>query len=156
MRYFIVFLILINIIFATDVIEIKADSFKSDELKGISIFKGDVVITKGADFIKAEVLTIYFNSKREPIKYEAKGKVSFKLSTEAKSYSGNSKEIYYTPKEKEYILLGDAFIQEIGIERKIYGEKIMLNESSGMAEVIGDRAKPVKIIFRVDDNSSKK
>jgi lipopolysaccharide export system protein LptA len=53
-------------------IEVSADSVVIDEIKGLSIFKGDAIITQGSLMLKAEIVELY-TDKKEVKKAIAKG-----------------------------------------------------------------------------------
>ncbi len=142
-------------LFAADV-EITSKAFEADEKKLISIFTGDVDIKKGKDRIKAQKVIVYFDKDRKPIKYEAFKNVTFKIVLDDnKSYEGKAQKIVYLPSKLEYILEKDVFILQKPEMRKIYGEKIVVNRLTGQASVKGDKDKPVKFIFKIEENSTK-
>ncbi|WP_281951067.1 lipopolysaccharide transport periplasmic protein LptA [Nitrosophilus kaiyonis] len=137
-------------------IEITSKNFEADEKKLISIFTKDVHIKKGKDKIDAQKVIVYFDKKRKPVKYEAIKNVKFFIVLDNnKTYEGKAQKIIYLPNSKEYIFEKDVFIVQMPDQRKIYGEKIVVNKSSGKAKVEGSETKPVKFIFKVEENSTK-
>ena len=60
-------------------VEITADEFYADEGKQISEFKGNVNIKKGKDTLTANLVVIYFDKKRNPLKYVASGNAKFRV-----------------------------------------------------------------------------
>ena len=65
-------------------LKIISDNFKGDQSKGVSVFTGNVKVTKGTDELNASKVTIYTDAARKPIKYVAEGDVSFYIVTEIK------------------------------------------------------------------------
>ncbi len=156
MRYFIICLFLIvNIIYAkTENVEITSKNFEANEAKMISNFSGNVVVTKGYDAIHANKLTIYFDKKKNPIKYIATGNTKFKLMLNKKHYAGYANKIIYNPIKEIYHFIGNVFLQDVDSDKKIYGEDIKIDQKNGKYSVNSDGRKPVKFIFKVKDKNS--
>ncbi len=136
-------------------LEITSKKFEADEKGGIAKFLGNVIVLKGSDKIEAnEVVIIFSNNKdnKEPIKYEAKGRVKFLIKIDTKEYVGASEYAIYEPKKKEYLLIGNADITETTTGKRIFANKIFLNELNGKAEIFGDEDKPAKFIFTIKEN----
>lgn len=151
----IIFLILPIFLFAEN-IEITSKNFEADEKKLISIFTGSVHIKKGKDKINSQKLIIYFDKNKKPIKYEAINSVTFKITLDNnKTYEGKAQKIIYIPKKLRYIFQKDVYILQKPDMRKIYGEKVIVDRRTGQANVQGNENKPVKFIFKIDENSSK-
>jgi len=152
------FLILLSITFCliAEEIEILSNTFEADEKRLVSIFKGDVKVKKGKDKIDAKKLIVYFDKNKKPIRYEALGDVIFRVVLDLnRSYEGKAQKIIYIPKKKEYIFEKDVFIVQKPQMRKIYGQKVIINKSTNQAFVEGKKDKPVKFIFKVEENSTK-
>ncbi len=132
-------------------IKISADKFQADEINKISLFEGNVKITKGKDKIEAQKLTIIFDAKNKPIKYSAEGKPNFVFFIKDKHYKGKADKIIYTPVERKYLLLGNVFVHEIKEDRKIYGDKLTIDKANGRIVIIGKKNQPVKFIFKVEE-----
>ncbi len=132
-------------------VEVSADSFEADELKRVSLFKGNVHIKKGEDEIKADNLKIDFDKQNRPIKYEAIGNVSFKITTSAQRFVGTSGEIIYEPLKKKYTASKNVNINETTKNRVLKGEKITIDRISGKSKISGTKNRPVKFIFTVDE-----
>ncbi len=146
-------LLAIPILYAENV-EITSNSFEADETRRVSIFTGDVHVKKGKDRIDSQKLIVYFDKERKPIKYEALKDVTFKIVMDSnKSYEGKAQKIVYFPKEAKYLLEKDVFILQKPENRKIYGEKVIVNRQNGQARVEGGK-KPVKFIFNVEENAT--
>jgi len=135
---------------------IKANEFKTDEKTGITIFNGDVSIVKGSDELNASNITIYINKKREPIKYIAKGDVSFFIKTEAKdTYSGSAQEVTYLPITKEYHFFKNVVLKQLNNEKTIIGEEVVLKTVDGEAYAKGAKKEPVIMIFNLPNKEEK-
>lgn len=130
-------------------IEVTAQEFMADEEKGLSRFEGNVKVKKGSDRLEAENLVIYFDKKKQPLRFEATGGVNFQLSASAgkKRYEGKADSAFYDAKKQEYRLVGHALIEEKGDRQKIEGGEISFSQKSGSAKVVGQEGKPVKFIF---------
>ena len=144
-------------LFAAEV-EITAKHFEGDDKSGVSKFSGNVKAVKGADTILSDTMFIYFDAARKPMRFEAIGCASFVMKGEgAKTYKGKAKTIIYYPNQKEYQLLGDAFVEYVEEKRKVYGEKIVVNDTTKKASVVGeDGGRPAKFIFFVEDKNETK
>ena len=130
---------------------VNAKSFEADEKKNISIFKGDVSIQKGDDYIKADTLKIYFNKKNKPTKYKAIGNVKFELFTNKQHFKGNSNTIEYSPLTKLYKASGHVFLTDLTQHRKLRGENIIIDRIHGKTKINGTKKRPVKFIFSVEE-----
>lgn len=132
-------------------VEVSADSFEADEIKRVSNFKGSVHIKKGVDEIKADSLHINFNEQNQPVKYEAIGNVSFKITTDTQRFVGTSTEIIYEPMKKIYTARKNVNITETIKKSTLKGEKITIDRINGKTKISGSENKPVKFIFTVDE-----
>jgi lipopolysaccharide export system protein LptA len=138
-------------------VKITANSFEIDEKKRISIFKGNVHILKGNDELNASVLSVIFDKKNKPIKYRARGKVSFLLFMKNKTiYSGSSRELIYIPVKQQYKLLKNVIIHEITSSKILRGEKVIVNQINGTLKVLGVNKKPVQMTFIINANKKEK
>ncbi len=140
--------------FATQV-EVSADKFTGNESGGFGKFLGNVIVTKGNDTLKSDKLIISFNKKRKPTKYEASGNASIKVFIDKKEYVGRGDSLIYDPIENIYTISGNAFFEERTSNKKVYGEKIVVNQKNGKYDVTSKKNKPVKFIFEVENKSIK-
>ncbi len=156
MKYFFISLIASIILFAQEKLVIDAKKFEANDAKGISIFTGDVKLRKAKDKLNADKLEVYMSSKnsekRVPLKYIATGNVSFYIISKNKEYEGKGNRVIYYPNKEEYEIIGNGFIKEKVEDRKIYGDKIFINQITGEARVIGTDDKPVRFIINLDNN----
>ena len=151
MKKLIIFLFLIIEIFA-EKLEITSQKFEIDEKNRVSKFFGEVKVLKGDDRIEAQEVIVTFSKDRKPLKYEVKGDVNFSIRIDTKEYKGSANSASYSPDKKEYLLIGNANIVETTTGKKIFANKIFLNEIDGKAEVFGDENKPVKFIFTINED----
>lgn len=133
---------------------VDAKNFEADDKKGISTFTGNVKIQMDKDKLSADKVEIFFSTKpgkaKTPSKYVATGNVNFTIVTKNKHYTGKGNKIIYSPLKEEYTVIGNGFLHEKRDDRKIFGEKIYVNQLSGEAKVSGSDNKPVRFIINVE------
>lgn len=135
-------------------VEVTADDFFADENKFVSELKGNVNVKKGKDLLTADKVVIRFDKNRNPIKYTASGNAKFKVFIKDKRYNGSGDELIYEPNSNLYTINGNGFLHEEQTDKKVYGEKISVNQNSGTYSVnSGGDKKPVKFIFQVEDKN---
>ncbi len=132
-------------------VEITSKHFEADETKLISKFTGNVKVVKGYDTITSDVLVINFDKNKNPVKYTATGKANFKLILNKKHYTGKADKIIYNPLKKYYRFIGNAYLQDIDTNKKIYGDDITIDQLNGKYDVKSSGNKPVKFIFKVEE-----
>jgi len=136
-------------------LQIKSDTFTSDQNKGISTFSGHVKMVKSSDELNASKVTIYTNKKNKPQKFVATGDVSFVLSTkEGTRYRGVAQKVVYIPKIKEYRFYKNVHLTQIGDKKEILGDEVIFKTTEGKAYAKGMKKEPVIMIFDIaeDDN----
>lgn len=138
------------LLYAQDV-EVIADKFWASEKEGQGVFRGNVVITKGDDTLKADKLTIYFDANKKPLKYEATGGATGNLTLNGVKYFGKGEVFIYEPEISQYTIKKNGMLHEVQTDRKVYGELIVVNQSTGSYEVDSKPSEPVKFIFKVDE-----
>ena len=138
-----------------EMVEVVADKFYADEVKQISEFTGSVVVTKGKDKLVAKKVVITFDKQRQPLKYTATGNVTLDMIMKDKIYFGKAQIMIYNPIKDQYTLIRDAFLHEKVTNKKVYGDKIFVNQATGRYEVESDGKKPVKFIFKVEEKKKK-
>lgn len=139
-------------------VEITSKRYDGDDKSGVSKFSGNVKVVKENDVITSDVLFVYFDAARKPIKFEATGNANFLTTQDGnKTYKGKAKTITYFPNQKEYLLAGNAFVEYVEEKRKVYGDKIFVNDTTKKATVVGEEGgKPAKFIFFVEDKNGTK
>lgn len=150
-----IILILASSLFSQE-LKVKANQFDADEKKGISIFQGDVNIIKEDDELNASKVTIYTDKNHEPIKFEAKGNVSFNIKTEKGSvYQGIAQKVIYLPKKKEYHFFKNVHLNQLDEKKEIIGEEVILKIVEGKAYAKGIKSEPVIMIFNIPEKEEK-
>jgi len=140
----------------TKEIEVTSKQFEGDQSKGISIFSGDVVVKRAKDYIKADKVIVTTDKKKKPTKLEFFGsnnhQIDFTINYENNiSYKGKTDKIEYYPITREYILTGNVSVEGIVEKRKIYGEKIVLEQVNKKAKIFGTDNRPARFIFEVNE-----
>ncbi len=154
MKSLLVVLGLVSILSA-EMVEVVADKFYADEVKQITEFTGNVVVTKGKDKLVAKKVIITFDKQRQPLKYTATGNVTIDMVMKDKIYFGKAQTMIYNPIKDQYTLMKDAFLHEKVTNKKVYGDKIFVNQTTGRYEVESDGKRPVKFIFKVEEKKKK-
>ncbi len=148
-------IILISLIFYSNLfassVEITSDSFFADNSSNKLYFIDNVKIKKEKDRLFANLLVVYFNENNETAKYEASGDVKFNIFKDKTHYKGSADSVEYIVKTTKYILLGNAIVKDLSFKRDLYGDKIILNISTGNTRVNSKKDKPSKFIFEMED-----
>jgi lipopolysaccharide export system protein LptA len=138
-----------------DELKVISDNFKGDQIKGLSIFTGNVQVTKGKDELNATKVTIYTDASRKPVKYIAEGNVSFYILTElGEKYRGKSQRAIYFPNEREYQFYTKVDLIRLDDYRRVKGDKVIVNETKGFANADSADGEPVVMIFTMDDKNT--
>lgn len=158
MKYFFIFLILTTLGFASsNKLIIDATNFETDDIKGLTVFSGNVKLQKDKDRLNSEKLEVFLEPKAqrkttEAIKYVASGNVSFEIYIKEKIYKGKAEELIFIPKDQEYTISGNAYLKETTEEKELFGDEIFINQLTGNAKVKGSEDKPVRFIINVENN----
>ena len=131
-------------------VQVTSDTMKAYEKKKEVHFIGNAKVTQLEDWIHGDEITVYFDENNETKKYVAKGSVTFELHQKSALYKGKADKVTYLPKKSEYILTGNAVIDDLVNKRHVDGNEIILDTITGNARVKGDRKKPVKFIFDME------
>ncbi len=153
----IVLTILITVLYAEQV-KITADAFEGNEKEGLTIFSGNVHITKGSDELNASKVTVRTDKDRTPYRYTAEGDVSFyiDLKDNNMTYKGDAGKVIYFPLKKEYQFFTNVHLYQVGTNRKVFGDEVKLNAKDGNAKAMGKDKTPVIMIFNVEDKKKEK
>ena len=157
MRAILTLLFLFILAFAAgEQVTITSDRFEADETNRITRFLGHVHMKKGNDELNATKVVVYFDPRRKPRRYEAIGNVSFVIHMKENDhwYTGKSDRLVYRPQGRIYELYGHVVLKEPARERTVTGEKVIVEKVSGKATVEGQGDKPVKFIFKVEENNA--
>ena len=155
-----ILIILTILITALDAEQVKiiADAFTANEKKGLTVFSGNVKITKGSDELNASKVTVRTDKDRTPYQYEAEGDVSFyiDLKDNNMTYKGDAGKVIYFPLKKEYQFFTNVHLYQIGTNRKVFGDEVKLNAKDGNAKAMGKDKTPVIMIFNIEDKKKEK
>ncbi len=138
---------------ASKSVAITSDRFEADETKRVTKFIGHVHLEREEDELNASVVTVHFDEKRRPVRYEAAGGASFVLHMKKADqyYTGKADRLIYLPGKEIYELFGNVLLKQPELDRVISGEKVIVERRSGKASVEGGRNRPVKFIFKVEE-----
>ncbi|MCE3036610.1 lipopolysaccharide transport periplasmic protein LptA [Helicobacter sp. faydin-H20] len=143
-------LLFLNVAFG-EFLEVVAEKFTGDNLKGISVIEGNVDIKKGEDRLRADKVTIYTKENKLQEVY-AEGNVDFMITTpDSRKIKGKSKSLRYDALQTQYHLLGDVHAQEEGKENSLNGDEVIVNKETGYMNVVGNKNKPARLIFNIDE-----
>ena len=158
MKYFLILLLFLSTTtLFSEQLKIKSDSFHASEKKRVTVFKGKVQITKGADELNATVVSIYTDKKNHPVKYVAEGSVSFYIKTQNGAiYKGHSERAIVYPNQKEYQFFKNVHLEQINENKQINGEEVIVNTEAGTAQAKGDGKAPVIMTFEIEEKEEKK
>jgi len=166
LKVLIIFVLNISIINAEEnYLNIDAKHFESNKQKNILYFTGDVKMTKNKDILLCQKLVINTEAspsdetKQIPKDYKATGNVSFILYTVDNVLKGKGDIVYYYPNEKRYIIIGNGFLEDTKEGKKIFAEKINIDELTGRTKIDGAKNKPIQFRLRLnetkDENTTK-
>jgi len=138
-------------------LKIISNSFEGNEKTGISIFFGNVHISKGVDEMNASKVTIYTDEDRAPYKYIAEGDVSFFITAEnGSTYEGNARRAVFLPNKGEYRFSKEVHLKQLNERKQIDGDEVIVNIKDGTATAKGAEKEPVIMIFNLKDRKENK
>ncbi|NPA30260.1 MAG: lipopolysaccharide transport periplasmic protein LptA [Epsilonproteobacteria bacterium] len=141
----------------TEQVEITSDRFEADEGKMISKFIGHVHMVKGPDELNASKVIVYFDAKRNPKRYEAIGNASFIVHMQKNDeyYTGKADKLVYKPVKQIYEFYGHVVLRQPKLDRTVKGDEVIVDRLTGKSTVKGNKHKPVKFIFQVEEKRGK-
>jgi len=146
----ILFISLSGILLAEKV-EVTSDSMKAQDVQKEVHFMGNVTVKQSQSWLHGDKVIVYFDENNETNKYEAIGKVTFEFKKENSFYKGSADKVTYYPVKSQYILTGKAVIDDLINKRHVNGDEITLDMITGNANVKGNKKKPVKFIFDMEE-----
>jgi len=132
-------------------VEVTSDSMKAEDLKKEVHFLGDVTVKQLKSWLHGDKVIVYFDENNKTKMYEAIGSVTFEFIQEESFYKGSADKVTYYPTKSQYILTGKAIIDDLINKRHVNGDEITLNMITGNANVKGNKKKPVKFIFDMEN-----
>ncbi|RRS29847.1 MAG: hypothetical protein P794_09935 [Epsilonproteobacteria bacterium (ex Lamellibrachia satsuma)] len=148
----IILFIAVSITLFAEKVEITSDSMKARNLQKQVLFIGNVKIEQLKNWLHGDKVIVYFDENNETKMYEAIGNVSFEFKKKDSFYKGKADKVIYYPQISQYILTGKAVVDDIVNKRHVKGELISLDMITGNATVKGDKKKPVKFIFDMENS----
>ena len=131
-------------------VQVTSDNMKANDLKKEIHFIGNAKVVQLDNWVHGDEIIVYFDENNETRMYEAIGDVTFELKQKNAFYKGSAQKVTYYPKKSEYILTGKAVIDDLVNKRHVNGDEIVLDMTTGNANVKGNRKKPVKFIFDLE------
>jgi lipopolysaccharide export system protein LptA len=131
--------------------EITSKHFEYNQTSNMSIFIGDVNVTKEKDNILSDKLVVYLTKDKKLKKLIATGNVRFIVNDKNTTYKGKSDILKYFAKDEVFIFKGKVHIKKLQDNQELYGDKVVINKKAGTANVIGGNKKPLKFIIKVND-----
>lgn len=132
-------------------VEITSTSMKAEEEKKEVHFIGDAKVHKGKDWLHADTVIVYFDENDDTEMYEAIGSVTFEFKKEDQHYKGSADKVKYHIVKSLYVLTGNAVIDDLVNKSHVDGDEITLDMTTGNVKVQGDKKKPVKFIFEMEN-----
>jgi len=129
-------------------VNLEADSADIDDKQGVSVYRGNVILSQGSMVLNAQILTLYHNKKRELTKAIATGApAKFKQRPDGKDADMNAtakKMIYFVLEDKIH-LIDDAVLWQnkdsFRGNKIIYDTKAGTVKATGGVKVKGDKKK---------------
>lgn len=119
-------------------VNLEADSADIDDKQGVSVYRGNVILTQGSMQLKADELTLYHNNKRDLTKAIATGKpAKFKQRPDGKDADMNAtanKMIFYVLEDKIH-LIDEAVLWQN--KDSFRGNKIVYDTKAGTVKATG-------------------
>jgi lipopolysaccharide export system protein LptA len=132
-------------------VEITSTSMEAEEEKKEVHFIGDAKVHKGKDWLHAERVIVYFGDNNDTEMYEAIGTVTFEFKKDEQHFKGSADKVKYHIVKSLYVLTGNAVIDDLVNKSHVDGDEITLDMTTGNVKVQGDKKKPVKFIFEMEN-----
>jgi len=150
-QLFIFYILFYSLNISADVVDIKADHFYANDISKEAFFEGHTQIKQDNNEFNASKIKVFFNKRKQAIKYEATGNVKFNLVEKKIHYKGQAQKVIYTPGSSHYFFYGDVVLQDLTNNRVIKAETISLDLKTGLADIKGKKKKPVHFRFEIED-----
>ena len=152
MKKILILLTLFTMVLCAEELKIEATSFSADEIKGESVFSGNVKMVKSNDRLNASKVIIYTNKENKPTKFVATGGVTFAITTkDGVQYTGNADRVVYITQERVYHFYKNVHLKQIDEKKEIQGDEVVLNITTGKAHATGVKNGPVIMIFDIPE-----
>lgn len=131
-------------------IEVSATNFKGVEKDLKTTLSDNVMVKSEQGILKCELLVIFYDKNKKPIRYEASKKLNFDIKLKASHYSGVANKLIYTADDDKYTMIGDVYIKDKITNRDIKADKIVFNAKTGDYTISGkSQNEPVKFKFEI-------
>lgn len=100
-------------------VQIESDTYDGDDLKGVSVYRGNVVYTQGSIRLDADVVHVFFDADRKVSRIEATGSpVRFRQRMEGydEDMRGEARRVEYFTAPERIVLEHDAHVWRLGTE----------------------------------------
>ena len=158
-KYIIGLFLYSSLLFAqTQKLIIDANNFEANDVKNITIFKGNVKLKMSRDKLSSDKLKIYskidsISKKKKFFEYIALGNVKFEILSKNKLYKGRGNNLKYNLASGQYIITGNAYLEETTEAREVYGDIISINKLTSIAKVKGNDKKPIRFILNIENGN---
>ena len=95
-------------------------------------------------------MIIYTDKNRKPMRYEAVQNANFKIVLKGKTYKGSGDKFIYNVAKDIYEIDGNAFINELESNQKLYGDRIIVDKRNNVYRVESKDKKPARFIFDLE------
>jgi len=143
-------LLLVSFLYGSNM-EITSKHFEYNQTSNISVFVGDVNVTKENDNILSDKLVVYLTKDKKLNKLIATGNVRFKVNDKNITYKGKSDILKYFAQKELFIFKGNVHIKRLQDNQELFGDKVVIDKKAGTANVVGDKKKPLKFIIKVNE-----
>lgn len=116
-------------------IEIEADSAEMDDVKGISIYRGDVIVVQGSIRMTGDIMTVYFddNDDMELVVMEGNPATYRQLPDDSEVYDeAESLRMEYYSLKDYVILIDEALVTQEGM--RLSGDRIEYDTITNQAK----------------------
>lgn len=150
-KLFIYFILFYTLNVFADIVDIKANHFYANDMNQEAFFEGNAQIEQGSNEFNASKIKVFFNKSKKATKYEATGSVKFDLTENSIHYQGEADRLVYAPNSSMYLFSGNVILQDLTNNRTIKAQTVSIDLKTGLADIKGDKKKPVHFRFEIED-----
>jgi len=142
-----ILLLILPFLLYAEKVEVTSKNFYAKDAENQAHFIDDVLVKQGESWIHGDELIVYFDDNNETIQYDVIGNTTFEIIREQSHLKGKAEKITFYPKSENYLLAGNAVVNDIAKDRHVKGNTIVVNTITGESKVRGSIKKPIKFIF---------
>ena len=142
-----ILLLILPFLLYAEKVEVTSKNFYAKDAENQAHFIDDVLVKQGKSWIHGDELIVYFDDNNETIQYDVIGNTTFEIIREQSHLKGKAEKITFYPKSENYLLAGNAVVNDIAKDRHVKGNTIVVNTITGESKVRGSIKKPIKFIF---------